>query len=380
MTFRRYPRILREPKKEDKSSFLFNAILFFIGFFLTIICLNIYKPTLLPNELRIISLSKKQNILILGLDEVFPKLSNVNNEALWKGRSDTIIVLSCNPGKNILNILNIPRDTKVKIPRYGFEKINFLNPVGGPLYTKKYIEKFLRIRIDHFVVVNLHGLNKAIDEIDGIVVDVPQRMQYQDRSAMLYINLHPGNQVLNGEQAIGFLRFRHDSLGDIGRIQRQQAFTRALVKKLLDPVMFTKLPQLISIYRKTIYTDLKPKDIIKIANFVRNVPSQNQNIVILPGDFGNRKNISYWLPNHKEINKVVNKLFYDQKSLFRFQRINPKEIKISIFNGSHKDHFLASKISKALQQYGYTICLIQDYEAHVKKTKIYAQRANGLGR
>ncbi len=376
MTFTRYPRILHRNKKESNSSFLFNFIFFLIGFLLTIIALNIYKPTLLPNELRIVSLNTKQNILVLGLDEVFPNLKEVNQEALWKGRSDTILILSCNPLKNTLNILNIPRDTKIKIPSHGYEKINYLNPVGGPYYTKKYIEKFLRIKIDHFVIINLHGLNKIIDEIGGIVIDVPQRMHYNDRAGRLYINLFPGKQTLNGEQTIGFLRFRHDNLGDIGRIQRQQAFIRSLSEKMLDPVIFTKLPQLISIYKKTILTDLTPRDIIKIANFVRNVPSRNQNIVILPGEFGSRKNISYWIPNYKEINAVINKLFYDKRSFFKFNRINPNQIRISVFNASHKDRFLASKISKILQQYGYTVCLIQDYESHVSKTKIYAQKAN----
>ena len=375
MTFTQYPKVLYE-RRETKPSFWFGLILFFIGFFLTVVSLNIYKPALLPNELRVISLSKKQNILLLGLDEVFQKKLGIDQSLTWQGRSDTIIILNCNPFKNTLNILNIPRDTKIRISRYGTEKINFLNTIGGPIYTKKYLERFLKVHIDHYVVVNLHGLNKIIDELGGVIIDIPQRMQYQDRSAGLYINLFPGKQLLNGQQAIGFVRYRHDNLGDIGRIQRQQIFMRAVLRKLIDPVTFTKLPEIIQIYRKTIQTDLTPKDLIRVANFVRNVPQTNQNIIILPGEFGQRNNISYWLPEQKEVDKVIKKLFYDQRSFFRFTRTNPKDIKVCIFNGIKNNHSAASKLLNQLQKYGYTVSIIQNYETPVSMTKIYAQKAN----
>ena len=370
----RYLKFIEERRQPKKPSFLFGFTVFLIGLFITIISLNIYNPSLVPNELRVISLNKRLNILVLGCDEIFEETEN--GAKIIKGRSDTIIILSCDPFNNTWNILNIPRDTKIQIPGHGSEKINFLNSIGGPIFTKKCIEKLLNIHIDNYVMVNVQGLNKIIDEIGGIVVDVPQRMQYQDITAMLNINLFPGKQILNGEQAVGFVRFRHDNLGDIGRIQRQQIFMRAVVKKLLDPITFTKLPELISIYKKTILTDLKSKEIIKIANFIRNVPSSNQNIAILPGEFGRYNKVGYWIPNQDEINKIVRKIFYDKKNLFRFKRSDPKAIKISILNGSRNDDHLGTKISNILREHGYTVALCQDYESHVSKTKIYAQKAN----
>ena len=373
MPFDKYPKILHE-KQEKRPSFFFGLTLFLIGFTLTLISLNIYNPSLVPNELRVISLNKKSNILLLGCDEVFPQESH--GKLLWKGRSDTIAILNCNPYKNTLNILNNPRDTKIKIPGHGVEKINYLNTIGGPVFTKQYLEKLLKTKIDHYVIINVQGLNKVVDEISGITIDVPQRMEYHDHAAMLYINLFPGKQVLTGEQTVGYLRFRNDMLGDIGRIQRQQAFMRALFRKLLDPVTFTKLPELISIYKKTILTDLKPTDVIKIANFVRNVPSSKQNIVILPGEFGWQGGISYWIPDTKEISKVIKKLFYDKNDFFRFMRMDPKNVKVSVFNGSKKDHYLATKLTHFLREYGYTVLLAQDSEIPVKNTKIYAQKAN----
>ena len=374
MPLERPLKFIEERRQQKKPSLLFGSIVFLIGLFITIISLNICNPSLVPNELRVISLNKKLNILVLGCDEIFEE--NEKGTKVIKGRSDTIIILSCNPFKNTLNMLNIPRDTKINIPGHGSEKINFLNSIGGPIFTKKCIEKLLKIHLDNFVMVNVQGLNKIIDEIGGIVVDVPQKMQYQDTTAMLNINLFPGKQLLNGEQAVGFVRFRYDNLGDIGRIQRQQIFMRAIVKKLLDPITFTKLPEVISIYKKTILTDLKSKEIIKIANFIRNVPSSHQNVAILPGEFGRYNRVGYWIPNQDEINKIVRKMFYDKNAPAGFNHLNPKDIRISVLNGSRKDNHLGTKISTVLREYGYIVALCQDYENHVSKTKIYAQKAN----
>ena len=380
MAFEKHPKIINKyerQKRKTTPSLTYNLILFAIGLFLTILSLNIYQPALVPNDLRIISLNKNLNIVILGCDEIFPETEK--GRLLWKGRSDTIIILHCNPFKNKLNILNIPRDTKIKVSGHGIEKINYLNTINGPKFTRKYLEKLLRIPIDHYVIVNVHGLNKIIDEIGGIIIDVPQRMLYEDKTAKLRINLYPGKQLLNGEQTVGFLRFRHDALGDIGRIQRQQAFMRAVFKKLSDPIIFTKVPEIVSIYKKTVLTDLKPVEIIKIANFVRSVPNSNQNIILLPGDFGHSRQVSYWIPNQKEINKIIKKLFYDKgnsNSLKKFKRVNPKNIKITVQNASIKDHHLANKLSAILREYGYTVLVAPDSEIHMKTTKIYAQKAN----
>ena len=374
MHFERYPKVLYQ-KKETKPSFWFGLTLFIIGILLTLASLNIYNPSIIPSNFRLLSLNKKTNILLLGCDEIFDEVEN--GKHLWRGRSDSIILLSCNPSKNTLNILNIPRDTKIKIPSHGIEKINYLNTIGGPTFTKKYLEVLLKTHIDHYVIVNVQGLNKIIDELGGVVIDVPQRMQYTDHAGMLNINLFPGKQLLKGKQSVDFLRFRHDNLGDIGRIQRQQEFIRAIFKKLLDPITFTKLPEIVSIYKKTMLTSLKPLEIIKIANFIRNIPRSRQNIVILPGEFSRYEQISYWIPNKKEINNLIKKLFYDEeKELPKFIRKNPRDITISIFNSSNNKRDSVIKLKNLLTEYGYTVLQIQNSGNSVSITKIYAQKAN----
>ena len=376
MSFEKYPKILYE-KRRHKLPFWLVLTLFILGLFFVIVTLNIYTPSLVPGGLRLLSLNKKQNILLLGLDEVMVNGKDINPALLeWKGRSDTIIVLHCDPFKNALNILNIPRDTKIKFPGHGIEKMNYLNAIAGPVLTKKYIEKLVNVPIDHYVVVNLHGLSSIIDELGGVVVDVPQRMQYSDYAGMVTINLFPGRQLLNGKQIIDYARFRHDSLGDIGRIQRQQALMRQMFKKLLDPVSFTRLPVVISTFKKTILTDMKPYEVIRTANFVRNVPGTRQNILILPGGFGQSADSSYWLPDKKGIKELVSMFFYDVEKRQPFRKINPGEIKISILNASKKDINSGKKVKDLLTKHGYTVLPVIQYEEHVEVTKIYAQNGN----
>ena len=372
----KYPRI-QYREQPTKSSFFLGLILLIVGFFLMITSLNIYQPSLAPVGLRIMNLNSTKNILILGCDEVFKESDPKSRKILWKGRSDTILIFNCNPFSSTLNILSIPRDTKINLPGHGAEKINYLNSIGGPLFTKKCLEKLLGIKVDYYVMVDVKGLSKIIDQLGGLTIDVPQKMEYSDKTAMLNINLSPGSQILNGEQAIGFVRFRHDNLGDIGRIERQQIFIRALIKKLLDPITFAKIPDVISIYKETILTDLSPNEIIKTANFMRSVPRSNQNSTILPGGFGQYNSyVSYWIPDQKEINNLVQRIFLNKKSVLRFGRVNPKSIKVAVLNGSKKDNLLATKITNLLRQHGYVVLVCQDYETNVKKTKIYAQKAN----
>lgn len=372
MSFQRYPRRIRE-KKHDQSFFRIGLFLF--GLFLIILSLNLYSPSIVPKEFRMMSLSKKQNILLLGCDDVFSETTEKGNK-IWKGRSDTILVLCCNPIKNSFNILSVPRDTKIRVPRFGLQKMNFLNSIAGPVFTRRALEKMLKIKIDNYVVINVKSLNEIIDEVGGIEIDVPQKMQYRDYSAMLNIDLNPGKQILNGEQAIGFVRFRHDVLGDIGRIQRQQAFIRAAISKLWDPLTFTKIPQLTSIYKKTVLTDMKTKDIIRIANFIRNVSRSKQNIAMLPGEFGSEDGVSYWVADQIETRRIVKRLFFGEEIPDKQIKVNRKNVKISIYNGSQKEKFLATKLSAKLRKLEYSITYIQDNKVFVKTSKIYAQKAN----
>jgi anionic cell wall polymer biosynthesis LytR-Cps2A-Psr (LCP) family protein len=125
-------------------------------------------------------------------------------------------------------------------------------------------------------------------------VDVPKRMYYVDNSQGLYIDLYPGKQLLKGESLEGFLRFRHDELGDIGRMERQKLVLSEVFKKLANPLMATRLPELMNIAGKDVLTDLSPMD---MGSLVTAMATTKLNSSRLSGTPYWHEDISYWLPD-----------------------------------------------------------------------------------
>lgn len=335
-----------------------------------ILALN-FKPSILPPALRFGALAQPQNILLLGVDIVY----NQERRAIkadptsFNGRSDTIMVAHLDPINNSICIVSIPRDTNVRIPGYGRQKINAANALGGPQLAKQTVGNLLNIPIDHYIILNVYGLVELVNEVGGINVDIPKRMRYRDQTAKLNIDLEPGPQILDGTAAMGFVRFRHDALGDIGRVQRQELFMSAMFKKALDPESWTHLPKLISIGRQYINTDLSDSEVLKLANFARGVPKDKQQLVLLPGSFSGNGD---WLINPDELKYIQAKM-----SSSTYSTISRNQIKIAIENAS-SERQLGEKLSKYLRSKGYSVISVLPSESREVKTtsKIIAQKAN----
>lgn len=150
-----------------------------------------------------------------------------------------------------------------------------------------------------------------IDALGGIKVYVPQDMKYQDDSQHLYINLKQGEQRLNGAQAVQFLRFRYDAYGDIGRVQRQQTFLRAMREQALQPATLARLPQILSVIQSNLDTNLNVEELIALAGFASQIERSNMQMLMLPGTFSNagEYEASYWLPNQTQIETMVRQYF-----------------------------------------------------------------------
>ncbi|MDF2521431.1 MAG: LytR3 [Clostridia bacterium] len=173
------------------------------------------------------------NTLLMGVDE---------------GRSDTIIVVRYNKNTHQIAMISIPRDTRVDIPGYGYEKVNAaIGKKGGAALAMKTVGNLLDIPIHHYVKVDFRGVEKIVDILGGVKIDVPPGMDYEDPAQNLYIHLKPGVQVLNGKDSLKFLRFRSGYVDqDLGRIKAQQKFINAFIDKLTSPSVILKAPTLIN--------------------------------------------------------------------------------------------------------------------------------------
>jgi len=217
-----------------------------------------------------------QNLLLLGTD-------------VGGGNTDVIAVLHVENG--ITHITQIPRDTYVEAERYGPLKINALYSLGGAEAIKQEVSHHLNRPIQHHLVVNLSAIRRMADQLGGIEVDVPKRLYYTDRSQGLYIDLQPGLQKLQGRELEGFLRFRHDETGDLGRMERQQLALKSLFRKLTQPQNIVRLPALMLAGGKDLRTDLGPMELGGLITGMANTTLETQRLDGRPFDLNG---ISYW--------------------------------------------------------------------------------------
>ena len=254
-------------------------------------------------------LQQKQNILIVGVD------SNGEGADKFKGtRSDTMILVNLDPRSHSINAISIPRDSKVYLAGdYGVQKINSAHALGGIDLTLKTVEDTLGIKVDKYVLVNNEGVKKLVDALGGVPVYIEKDMYYNDNAGKLHINLSKGLHVLNGEQVEGYLRFRKDGLGDIGRTSRQQWFVKAVLEKVQSPSAIPKIPEVLNIASTYVRTNLSLYEMSHIAAALRNIDMNDVEFATLPGAPSKKGYISYWILDPEKTQEVIDRMVYRDK-------------------------------------------------------------------
>lgn len=252
---------------------------------------------------------KRQNILLLGVD------SNGADSDLWVGtRTDTIILINIDPKTKTVNAISIPRDSKVYLPKgMGVQKINAAHAIGGVEMTIKTVEDTLGVHIDKYVMFHDDAVRAIVAAIGGVDIYVEKNMHYNDNAGHLHINFTKGKHHLTEKDAVEYLRFRHDALGDIGRTQRQQWFLRGLLADLQKPETIAKLPKIISVASKYIKTDMTVYEMGQYASLAKNFDMDNIEIAMLPGAPNKHGYTSYWILDPEKTQEVIDRLIYRQK-------------------------------------------------------------------
>ena len=252
---------------------------------------------------------RRQNILILGID------SNGHGTDKWEGtRSDTILIVNIDPKTHSIKAISIPRDSKVYLPdNHGVQKINSAHALGGVNLVKKTLKETFGIKIDRYVLIHDEAVEKIIDALGGLPIYVEKRMVYHDYTAKLHIDLQKGNTILNGKQAVGYLRYRKDGLGDIGRTQRQQWFMKSFFDRLHSPQIITKLPEILNVANSYVKTDMSLYEMSQYASMLRGIDKNKIEIATLPGAPNQRGYISYWILDPNKTQEVINRMIYRDK-------------------------------------------------------------------
>lgn len=266
---------------------------------------NMPKINLLP------TLDHSMNILCMGVDS-----NGRHAQRFLNTRSDTMMLVHIDPELKRVGLVSIPRDSRVKLPgAHGIDKINSAHALGGPELAVDAVKEAFAVPIDHYVVVDTEGLKKLFEALGPMEIMVEKRMRYRDRAAGLHVDLEPGLQTLSPKQVEEYVRFRHDPKGDIGRIERQQWFMRQVSKKLKEPAVLLKLPDLFKFANEYVVTDMTAEDMAKVANFGKDIQPQQVQTATLPGHAEYIHGGSYWIPDPEACAVVFSRMLNEKISV-----------------------------------------------------------------
>jgi len=199
-------------------------------------------------------------------------------------RTDTMMLAFFEPAKQVLNILQIPRDLLIETG-HDSNKANALYAYGKGALMKSALSSAFGIPIDNYVVINLTCFRTVVDKLGGVELNVPFDMDYEDPDQDLYIHLKQGLQTLDGKDAEGFVRFRYGYVDmDFGRMNAQKMFLAALAKTVTKPTNAIKVPGLIDTVFKNMKTDLTATQMLSYATKALKIPLENIRIFSLPSE------------------------------------------------------------------------------------------------
>lgn len=198
-------------------------------------------------------------ILLLGID---------SREDDLVGRSDSILLLNLDKNNDKVNLINIPRDSYVNIPYYGYDKINHSYAYGSEALTTETVENLFGIDIDNVVSINFQSFEKVIDILGGVEVDVA--FDFTEKSSTgEVLEFKKGKQLLSGEEALAYARMRkQDSEGDVGRGKRQQEVIEKVLQKGKEINNIFTLKTLYEEISKNVRTDIDLTDALDYFNYI----------------------------------------------------------------------------------------------------------------
>ena len=204
-------------------------------------------------------------------------------------RTDTIILAKIDPQQKKVWLLSIPRDTRVLIPKHGYDKINASHALGGPELTIKTVEAFTGMPINHYVEVNFQGFQGAVDALGGVWVKVPHAINDKKAASQSVhqraAKIPAGYQLLDGEHALTFVRTRAFADADISRMKDQQIFFKAVADQMAKSTDVTKLMRAINAVVPYVQTDMSLMQMIKTAVALKDAGSANMYTATIDGDW-----------------------------------------------------------------------------------------------
>ena len=319
---------------------------------------------------------------IKNLDDIYVLCIGKSQEM-----TDTIIVAKYSPKNQTASMLSIPRDSFVgrsTASATASDKINAKYQTS-PQKTIDAVNELTGLNIKYYITVDTKALRSLVDAIGGVYFDVPIDMNYDDSSQKLAIHIKKGYQLLNGEQAEGVVRFRHNNNGtsypveygdnDIGRMKTQRAFITEVIKQTMKVSNLTKINQLLNIAKEEVETNLSWDTIKDYGAALMNFNTENMTTDVLPGSPQYINGLSFYIVNKTAAKQKVNEIFFSDTSETANNeegegttnqttnsttsntantKKNNANIKLEVLNGTGSNSKMKNAIDQ-LEEQGYTI-------------------------
>lgn len=244
--------------------------------------------------------SKRINVLVLGLND---------------GLSDVMMLASYDLKNQRVDIISVPRDTYYYRPDYysaAAQKINSIYHTDGLIPTVEAVsDVLLGIPINYYVIVDYEAIETIVDEMGGVPMYIDRTMQYDDPydTPPLHIYFEEGYHLLNGEDAVKFLRFRKGvggyAEGDIGRIAAHQQFVKAAIKQALDH----GIVDVAKVAFEEIESDITLDMILKMARKAVSLDSEDVYTWTVPGTSGMANGASYYYADMSQTESMIDQIY-----------------------------------------------------------------------
>ena len=224
--------------------------------------------------------------------------------------TDTLMLVMMDCKTHTINILSIPRDTRVPNPYggSGYAKINSVYAANGMDGLIRQVGEVTGLPVNFYVKVDFAGFREAIDALGGVDFDVPMRLKYDDPAQDLHIDLQPGMQHLNGAQAEMLVRSRNQyPMADITRTEVQRDFLKAVITQHATAANLLKINELYSIMTEYVTTNITLGDALKYGPQITKVSGESIQSYILPGTTDSYGN---WLYDAEEMERLANEVFW----------------------------------------------------------------------
>lgn len=244
--------------------------------------------------------------------------------------TDTIMVASYNPNTQKATLLSIPRDTYIGTNTRAATAGNKINAIYGISQDpEKVLEKVRQITgledLKYYIVIETNALRKLVDSVGGVKFDVPIDMDYDDEGQNLAIHIKKGEQVLNGEQAEGVVRFRHNNNGtsypveygdnDLGRMKTQREFIKAVIEQTVKIENIFKIKQWLNILEENVKTNLDFETVKDYIPYAVEFNTDDMLTETLPGSTPNMNttnNVSIFVVDKVKTKELIEELFYQR--------------------------------------------------------------------